>query len=324
MKRICPTIQELLAFDAVARHQSVTRAAENLCVSVSAVSKRIAALEAYLKRPLLDKSGRGVQLNATGRDYWVKVSSALRMIETATCAVQEAGAASDTLVVSSVPTFLTTWLIPRLADFRRRHPAVSFAFRQHIDLRDSFPSDVDAAICLGRGDRVGIRSDYVAGREFVCICAPTLVVTGPPIETRTDLLAHPLLHLDGAPCDWSAWAARYGLDVDKAQQGPRFAQYSAVIEAACSGLGVGLVPRMLVARHLQQGLLQGLFEFSDADQGHHLCFRDERLAFPAFAAFRSWLLEQGRGATRHDPGWESGGLQANRAAQDDLASLECS
>ena len=314
-------MQDLLAFDAVVRYQSVTRAAENLCVSVSAVSKRIAALEAFLKRPLLDKSGRGVQLNATGRAYWVKVSGALRMIEAATCAVQEAGAASGTLVVSSVPTFLTSWLIPRLADFRRHHPTVSFAFRQHIDLLDSFPSDVDAAICLGRGDRAGIRSDYVAGREFLCICAPTLAAAGPPIETRSDLLAYPLLHLDGAPCDWSAWAVRYGLDVGKAQQGPRFAQYSAVIEAACSGLGVGLVPRMLAARHLQQGLLQGLFEFSDADQGHHLCFRDERLAFPAFSAFRSWLLAQGSGAILTEPGPTSERSQANLAAQDDFACL---
>lgn len=307
-------MQDLLAFDAVARHQSVTRAAENLCVSVSAVSKRIAALEAYLKRPLVEKSGRGVRLNVTGRAYWVKVSSALRAIEAATCAVQGAEAESGMLVVSSVPTFLTTWLIPRLADFRRCHPTVSFAFRQHIDFHDCFPSDVDAAICLGRRDRAGIRSDYVAGCEFLCICAPTLAAAGPPVETRTDLLAYPLLHLDGAPCDWSAWAIRYGLGVDKVQQGPRFAQYSAVIEAACSGLGVGLVPRMLVARHLQQGQLHGLFEFSDADQGHYLCFRDERLAFPAFSAFRSWLLAQGSCATSSELGTRSERSQANLVA----------
>lgn len=314
-------MQELLAFDAVARHRSVTRAAEYLCVSVSAVSKRITALEAFLDRPLLEKSGRGVQLNATGRAYWGKVSSGLRMIETATCEVQEAGAASGTLVVSSVPTFLTTWLIPRLADFRRQHPTVSFAFRQHVDFRDSFPSDVDAAICLGRGDWPGIRSDYVAGRKYLCICAPTLAVAGPPIETRADLLAYPLLHLDGGPCDWSAWARRYGLNVEKAQQGPRFAQYSAVIEAACSGLGVGLVPRMLVARHLRQGQLQGLFEFDCVDLGHYLCFRAEQQAFPAFSAFRSWLLDQRASAISDDSGAASGRSLAD-LAPDELLSPE--
>ena len=297
MKRSCPTIQELLAFDAVARHQSVTRAAEVLCVSVSAVSKQVAALEVFVGRPLLVKNGRGVQLTAIGRSYWESVARGLRVIEKATAEIRDAGAGSSRLVLSCVPTLLTTWLIPRLADFWQRYPGVDFAFRPHLVQNEAFPSDIDAAICLGPGAWPEVRCDYIAGREFVCICADSLWCERRPRESPADLLAYPLLHHDCAPSAWSAWAECYGVDSARAQCGPRFAQYSAVIEAARNGLGIGLVPRILVGEHLQQGSLTGFFGFRCEDMGHFLCYPHRIEPHPCLSAFRSWLLEQGNDAS---------------------------
>lgn len=285
----------LLAFDAVARHESVTQAADELCLSPSAVSKQIAGLEAFVGRALLKKDGRGVQLTATGREYWVKVSPSLRTIEAATAEAQDEGGNSGLLVLSCVPTFLTQWLIPRLSDFQWLYPTVTFAFRPPLGLREPFPSDVDAAISHGLGDWHNVASEYIAGREFVCICSPELLKNSRPIRKPGDLVVHALLHLEHAPLAWRKWAAHHGLSAERTQHGLHFAQYSAVIQAALSGLGVGLVPRILVESLLQEGRVIAFRNFCYEDQGHYLCFRNDNLERPVFTAFRCWLLEQGKG-----------------------------
>jgi LysR family glycine cleavage system transcriptional activator len=285
----------LISFDAVARHQSVTQAAEELCLSASAVSKQIAVLEDFVGRPLLRKEGRGVQLTVTGREYWLKISPSLRTIEAATAEARDEGGNSGLLVLASVPTFLTQWLIPRLPDFKWLYPSATFVFRPPLDLRESFPSDIDAAISHGLSDWHNVTSEYIAGREFVCICSPELIKTSRPIRKPGDLVAHTLLHLEHAPLAWRKWAAHHGLSAERTQHGLYFSQYSAVIQAVLSGLGVGLVPGILVEKQLQEGLAIAFRNFCYEDQGHHLCFRNDRSERPVFAAFRNWLLEQGRG-----------------------------
>ena len=155
VKRTCPTILELLALDAVAHHGSITLAAEVLCLSVSGVSKQLSGLEKFVGKPLLKKNGRGVQLTSTGREYWLKISSSLRKIESATYEARSEGSGTGVLTLASVPTFLTKWLIPRLSDFRRHYPDVTFSFRQHLGSNEAFPSDIDAAIRYGAGDWPG-------------------------------------------------------------------------------------------------------------------------------------------------------------------------
>lgn len=298
MKRACPTILELLAFDAVAQHGSITAAAGVLCVSVSGVSKQLAELEKFVGKPLLKKSGRGVQLTSTGREYWTKISPSLRRIESATYEARADGSGAGVLTLASVPTFLTKWLIPRLSDFRRRYPDVTFSFRQHLGSGEDHPPDIDAAIRYGAGDWPDVTSDYIAGCEFVCILASDLLRQGGQIATPGELINLTLLHHEQAPQAWRQWASHYGLDEVRILSGPRFAQYSAVIQAVLSGLGVGLVPRILVQEELQEGRAIAFGEPIQVDQGHYLCFAADKLERPVFAAFRSWLLAQGTGASQ--------------------------
>ena len=292
MKRACPTIQELLAFDAVARHESLTKAATSLCISVSAVSKQLAGLEEFLGRPLLQKSGRGVVLTPAAREYLAKVSPSLRALETATFEFRAGSAGAGVITLASVPTFLTKWLIPRLPDFRKTHPGVTFSFCQHLGPGESLTPDIDAAIRYGSGDWPGMRSDYIAGKEFVCVHAPALRQAGWP-SRPADLLEPTLLHHEQAQLAWRTWAHRHDIDESSTLAGPRFAQYSAIVQAAASGLGVALVPRILVEEELANGSLEAYGAPIDLDQGHYLCFERERLERPLFAAFRSWLLAQG-------------------------------
>lgn len=292
MKRICPTVQELLAFDAVARCESVTQAASELCMSVSGVSKQVSGLEDFVGRPLLKKLGRGVQLTAVGREYWKKISPGLRMIESATTEARGNECTSGLLVLASVPTFLSKWLIPRLPDFRRFRPDVTFVFKQHIDLDSDFPADVDAVISHGLGYWPDVKADYIAGKEFVCIYSPELLKKRRGINYPKDLLTYTLLHLENSPLAWRKWGYDYGISEEETRDGPRFTQYSAVIQAALSGLGIGLVPRILVNNELQDGRLLSFWSFSYEDQGHYLYVRTDKPERPVLTTFLSWLREQ--------------------------------
>jgi LysR family transcriptional regulator, glycine cleavage system transcriptional activator len=294
LKRLCPTVHELLAFDAVARLGSVTEAANSLCVTASAVSKQLARLEVFVGRALTEKDGRGVRLTAHGKLYWPKVSSSLHNLEIATLEMRSGDVGSASLTLASVPTFLTKWLIPRLPDFLHKHPSVTLSFSQHLGPNEELHAGVDAAIRYGTGDWPAVTSDYIAGKEFVLIAAPRLVASG-GLKDRARIAEQTLLHHDGAPSAWRLWAAENSVDPSRVQSGPRFAQYSALIQAAVSGLGVGLAPRILVAQEMKDGTVttpcgRGM----NVDQGHYLCFRPEHAEAPALVAFRSWILAQAK------------------------------
>ncbi len=294
MKRNCPTIQELLAFDAVARHESITLAAGVLCITVSAVSKQIAGLEAFLGRQLLQKSGRGVQLTPQGHVYWQKVAGGLRAIEAATFEARSGDAGAGLLTLASVPTFLTKWLIPRLPAFGQQSRNVTLSFSRHLEPTDGIPPGVDAAIRYGTDGWPGVVSEYIAGREFVLIVARSLLTERHQITQPADLVGHTLLHHEGAPTAWRQWAAQHGVAEVHTVAGPRFAQYAALIQAAIKGLGIGLVPRVLVQEELAEGALVSPCGTPVAiDQGHYLCYHPARLKLPAFAAFREWVLAEG-------------------------------
>ena len=295
MKRDCPTIQELLAFDAVARHESVTLAAGALCITVSAVSKQIAGLETFLGgRELVQRNGRGIQLTPQGRVYWQKIAGGLRAIETATFEVRSGDAGAGLLTLASVPTFLTKWLIPRLPAFSQQSRQVTLSFSRHLEPTDGIPPGVDAAIRYGTDAWPGVVSEYIAGREFVLIAARALMEERHRIVQPRDLIGHTLLHHEGAAQAWRQWASQHDVPETQTIAGPRFAQYASLIQAAVNGLGIGLVPRILVQDELAEGTL--LIPCGSpilVDQGHYLCYRSDRLTLPGFAVFRAWVLEQG-------------------------------
>ena len=295
MKRDCPTIQELLAFDAVARYESITLAAGMLCITVSAVSKQIAGLEAFLGgRELVQRNGRGVQLTPQGRVYWQKIAGGLRAIETASFEARSGDAGAGLLTLASVPTFLTKWLIPRLPGFSQQSRQVTLSFSRHLEPTDGIPPGVDAAIRYGTDSWPGVVSEYIAGREFVLIAARALVQDIHRIALPNDLVGHTLLHHEGAPTAWRQWASQHDVAESITLSGPRFAQYSSLIQAAVNGLGVGLVPRILVQAELVEGaLVVPCGSPVMVDQGHYLCYRPDRLTMPGFEAFRTWLLGQG-------------------------------
>jgi LysR family transcriptional regulator, glycine cleavage system transcriptional activator len=295
MKRICPSISELLAFDAVARQGSLTLAALELCVTVSAISKQLASLESFLNQRLFRRDGRGVVLTPLGSAFAQKIAPSLRGIESATLELRGSSHGTGLLTLASVPTFLTKWLIPRLPKFRTHSPSTTISFSRHLNHNEDIPPGVDAAIRYGTGEWPNVNADYIAGKEFVVVYSPKMLKVQAKSVITPYLAKHTLLHHEQASHAWGQWAEAYDLSKDTVVAGPRFAQYSALIQAAVSGLGFGLVPQVLVLEELEQGVLRKSREpCIEINQGHYLCYPAERLQLSAFSAFRDWVLLQAR------------------------------
>lgn len=297
MKRDCPTIHELLCFDTLMRCKSMSRTAAALCLTVSAVSKHIDSLQRYIGQPLFRKHGRTLHPTRQGEIYWQRIAPHLRAIETATYELRAQQTHTGMLTLASVPTFLTRWLIPRLPDFRRQHPEITLSFSQHLMGNAVLAPEVDVAIRYGEGNWLGLHSEYLDGKLFVPIYSPALLPTGQQGVILPALADHTLLHHAEAPSAWQTWGHQYGLSHPHLDTGPSFTQYSALIQAAASGMGIGLVPRILVEDDLNNGILETLPTAEvTLDHGHYLCCHPNRLESQTVRAFRDWIMAQAQAA----------------------------
>jgi DNA-binding transcriptional LysR family regulator len=293
MKHHYPNVAELLAFTSAAKHLNFSRAARELGLTPSAVSRQIAGLETLFGVQLFIRDGRNLALTQSGSRYLERVAGPLRDIGNASLELMSAGGQSDLLTIASVPTFTTKWLIPRLPGFLSSTPGVTISFSRHLAHGDSFPLDLDAAIRYGDGTWEGVVCDYIDGRTFVLVCAPDYLQRRPLRRLQDAADASRLLH-GQAERVWGQWAELYDVCNMNALAGPRFEQYSVLIQAAQAGLGLALVPEFLVRDNLAAGkLVEPLPAPIDVEHGHYLCYFPERIETrPALRHFRAWVLGQ--------------------------------
>ena len=294
MKRTCPSIHELLAFEAVSRHLSIAQAADELCVTPSAVSRQISGLERFVGIRLLARHGRRFTLTHAGRLYLQRIQPALLALENATLDLIDGPQGGGTLSLASVPTFTTKWLIPRLSDFSRLHPGITLAFHWHVSGKQAQPIDVDVAIRYGNGVWPGVVSESITLRRFLLVGPPQGVDGVAPPRNPADLARQTVLQHQGEPSLWTEWAQIMQVPDLVPRPGPRFEHFGSLIRAVEAGMGYALVPVCLIEEELEQGRVAEPFPSAAIlAQGHYLCYRPEQLESPVFEAFRSWILEEG-------------------------------
>jgi LysR family transcriptional regulator, glycine cleavage system transcriptional activator len=288
MRRFCPSLADLQAFEVAARHCNFTRAAQELYITQGAVSKQVKHLEAFLGVVLFVRSKQGLVLTEAGRSYLDKVRAGLGQIEAATIELIAHRGQGGTLHLTSMPTFGARWLIPRLAGFVRLRPDIHLEFLPHRQGYDFSMPELDAAVRFGEGAWPGSGADYIVGREVVPVCSPRLM---PPGQAgAAELLTYPLLHHTSALDGWSDWFAQAGCDTRRALEGARFDQYALLSQAAAAGFGIALIPRCLVEEELRDGrLVVPVLLPILARQGYYLCYPQQKASLPALQAFRGWL-----------------------------------
>lgn len=250
-----PSIDGLRAFEAVARLGSFERAADELSVTASAVSKRVAAVEELLGGPVFLRGARTLSLTAAGREYLQQVSQALALLA-AMPQHQRAQQRLQKLRVTSPPTFARQILVPRLESFTTAHPEIELEVVLSIPFLDSQAGESDVEVRNGH-DLPG----QVLMNDRVCpMASPALLQRLPPLRTPADLAQAPLLRTPLEP--WAPWFKAAGLDWHEPATGPKLVDLGLTLEAAVSGQGVAL-GRPTLARHwLEAGALLPLFGIS--------------------------------------------------------------
>src|ERR687894_3135815 len=203
MLRRLPPLNALRAFEAAARSESFTRAAEELCVTPGAVSHQVKALEAGLGVRLFHRERQRLVLTEPGREYLGVLRDALDRIALGTARLVQRQS-SGVLTVSTSPDFAAKWLVNRLGRFAEAHPDIDLRVSATMHHVDFAREEVDLTVRHGDGDWAGLDVVRLCPERLFAVCSPKLM-TGPrAIRTPADILKHPLLHLDDRK-NWSRW-----------------------------------------------------------------------------------------------------------------------
>ncbi len=295
MRRKIPATHTLLCFEAAARHESYTRAAQELALTQSAVSRQVAALEEYLGQPLFTRTRHGVALTPRGREYAAQVADRLLALERDTLNAMSSRGAQGSVHLAAVPTFATRWLIPRLPQLQAQHPDIVV----HIETRTRpfmfAETGFDAALFAGTDEQVanwaGTLATLLVSEEVVPVCAPGLLgKTGRAISPQA-VAKLPLLQQSTRPFGWSQWFDAMGVAAPHALSGPRYELFSMTATAAIHGRGVALVPRLLIESELARGdLVVACDRPLCGERAYYLVTPLRNEEPPALVHFREWLV----------------------------------
>ena len=186
MPRRLPTLNALKAFEAAARHESFTRAAEELFVTQGAVSHQVKALEAELGMKLFNRERQRLVITEAGRAYLLVVRDAFDRIADGTERLLQRQR-GGVLAVSTSPNFAAKWLVHRLGRFAQAHPDIDLsinASRQHVDFARE---DIDIAIRHGDAGTSGLHVTQLCAEEIFPVCSPKLLSSGKPLRSPADL-----------------------------------------------------------------------------------------------------------------------------------------
>ncbi|BCH31470.1 HTH-type transcriptional activator AmpR [Mesorhizobium sp. L-8-10] len=288
----------LRAFEASARHLSFTRAAIELCVTQAAVSHQVKSLEQRLGVTLFRRLPRGLLITDEGlallptlRDSFDRIADMMEKFH--------GGHVREVLEVGAVGTFAVGWLLPRLRDFRERHPFVDVRLSTNNNRVDLAAEGLDYAVRFGNGAWHDTEAEALFAAPLSALCVPEIAET---LRDPADLVRHTLLRSYRAD-EWPSWFEEAGVAAPTIR-GPVFDSSLTMVEAALQGEGVALAPPMMFSRQLADGTLQRPFDTSISMGRYWLTRLKSRNPTPAMGAFRAWLLgaaTASTGAARLEP-----------------------
>lgn len=291
-----PSLVELHAFLAVVRAGSFRKAADELCVTQAAVSRAVLRLEQELGQDVLHRTATGIALTPLGKKLLKLTQEPVAALEAAALQLREKPQRLR-LRLSVVTSLGTLWLMPRLEDFRVRHPEVDIEFRQYHHNQDFIRDDVDLWIenrpTAGFQWPRQIKAQYLTGKEIVAVCAPKLARD---IRTVRQMLAQPLLYHTIHPDNWEVWAKAVGAQMPQKGRAAGFDLVLNLIEAARAGMGVAVVPQCVAEADLQAGrLAMPVAGVASTGRGYYLCRRRSQDAHPAADLFARWVAAKAAG-----------------------------
>jgi len=293
MRRKIPSTTALICFEAAARHESFTKAAQELALTQGAVCRQIGGLEDFLNVELFRRSRRGVKLTEAGLSYSRQVAAQLDAVERDTLSVMRQQGA-NVIELAVVPTFGTRWLLPRLKDFQHHHPEVTVNLTNRTRPFLFADTPFDAAIYFGDADWSGTQSQRLMGENPLPVCSPALLDGEGMLDARR-IASLPLLQQTTRPYAWRQWFNSQGMNVAGDMTGPRYELFSMLAQAAMHEMGVALIPPFLIQRELEVGWLVVANRHAlSSDKAYYLMIPERKVESASLRAFRDWLAEQAR------------------------------
>ena len=299
-----PPLDQLEAFEASARHLSFTKAADELALTQSAVSRQIAALEAHYGLSLFRRLHRALRLTDDGQTLFQAVSDVLSQLHSVSGELKRDRRAR-TVVVTTTPGFAGLWLIPRLSGFTASRPEVDVRISAAYKLVNLNRDGFDLAVRYQSEDAIEEGAELLFGDVVLPVCSPKLLRDpARPLKTPEDLRHHVLMYLDSGPGadmqDWPIWLRAMKLEGLKPASVLHFSQFDQLINAAVAGQGIALGRSPLLKQLLKERRLVAPFKKTVASpRSYYLVCSSTAARKPEVQEFAAWLKAEA--ITTSDP-----------------------
>jgi LysR family glycine cleavage system transcriptional activator len=286
--RRLPNFSALRAFEAAARHENFSRAAEELHLTHGAISHQVRALEEELGRQLFVRNGRQVKITHDALKFAQFLGKSFTDIAIAADAMR-ASSANQRLTISSVPSVAARWLAPRLGRFIELYPELEVVLQASAQLQDLVRDGIDVGIRFGHGNYPGLVVERLMGDVYYPVVSPHYRDGALPASPQ-DLPQHTLLR---SVEPWSPWLQAAKVDLAEPSGGLMFDDLSMLIRSAVDGNGVALVRHLVAVQEIASGQLRRLFDIATpCPEDYFFVTPPGAMARPQVKAFRSWLLEE--------------------------------
>lgn len=286
--RRLPNLAALRAFEAAARHENFTRAAQEIHLTHGAISHQVRALEEELGVQLFTRNGKRLKVTPEGERFAEVLRTSLDQIADAAEALRTARD-HQRLTVSSIPSFAARWLAPRLGKFIDLYPNIELMLQSSGYLQDLTRDAIDVGIRFGAGHYPGLVVEKLMDDYYYAAASPRFNGGDLP-RTPAEMVQMNLLRSDEA---WLPWFTAAGLDLPEPAGGLRFQDSAMLVRAAVNGDGIGLVRHVVAAQEVAQGELQRLFDiFVKSDFAYYFACTASAAQKPQVVAFRKWLLAE--------------------------------
>jgi DNA-binding transcriptional LysR family regulator len=283
-----PSLVALRAFEAVARRKSIRRAAEELAIDHTVVSRHLRALQTSLAVQLVNTTRRGVQLTPIGEQYAARLAIAFADIASATAQLEiERRAKSFRIWVS--PAFAMYRLVPRLPEVHSLFPKLDVELRSTVDVPNFSRMEADTSIIYGETQEAGVQSVPLSHPRVFPVASPGWLAKH-KIEQPQQLLGQTLIHAESSS-QWEDWFQRCGVQFAPALPGPRLWNMYLATEAAKLGQGVAMANETVVKHEIKSGNLVEVCRSNVRFQQYVLIAAQNRWQDPEIKSFREWLLQ---------------------------------
>ncbi len=292
MRRFLPSLSGLHAFDAAVRHLSFTRAAEDIGITQSGVSRQIRNLEDFLGLTLFERAGPKLVLTEEGSSYYEEISRLLGELENVSIDAVRGRKAKSMLKIGFPPTLMRRWGAAMLTAFAKAHPQTWFEVYPCQHDLDFATSDLDLAFLRGTGNWNGARSQMLFSEELVVVGSPSLLPSdGLPNDEA--LLDYPLIQNSGRPSLWLHWLRGAGVHYKSRIYGPRLPNFDIILECAIGGMGLAVVPELHVREELAAGVLKPAFNrLQHSGEAFYFCCPEARMSSANVRIFRNWFTAE--------------------------------